>query len=77
VEVLSPSSVTYDRAIKSRRYAALGVPHLWFVDPDGRRVECFRLEAPAWRPVLEAEGDAAAEHPDWPGLTIRLADLWM
>jgi Uma2 family endonuclease len=32
VEVLAPSSIAYDRLTKSRRYAALGVPHFWIVD---------------------------------------------
>jgi len=74
-EVLSPATLAYDRATKSRRYAALGVPHLWLVDPESRRLDCFRLEGQAYRPVLEAEGDRVVEHPDWPGLAIRLADL--
>ena len=77
VEVLSPSTVTYDRATKSRRYAALGVSHLWFLDPNGRRLECFRLEGQGWRLVLEGDGDHTLEHPDWPGLVIRLGELWM
>ena len=77
VEVLSPSTVSYDRATKSRRYAALGVPHLWLVDPDGRRLECFRLEGQAWRLVVAGDGEHTVEHPDWPGLVIRLGDLWM
>ena len=77
VEVASPSTVDYDRTTKSRRHAALGVPHLWFLDPDGRRLECFRLESQVWRPVLEGARDDTVEHPDWSGLIIRLADLWM
>ena len=75
VEVLSPGTVSYDRATKSRRYAALGVPHLWLVDPESRRLECYRLEGQDYRPVLQAEGDEVVEHPDWPGLVIRLGDL--
>ncbi len=77
VEVCSPSTVTYDRTTKSQRYAALGVAHLWFLDPDGHRLECFRLEAGIWRPVVEGDGDRTVEHPDWPDLAIRLGDLWM
>ena len=77
VEVLSPSTMTYDRATKSRRYAALGVPHLWFADPVARRLECFRLDGGTRRLVLEGESDQTVEHADWPGLTIRLGDLWM
>ena len=77
VEVFSPFTVTYDRTTKSRRYAVLGVPHLWFLDPEGRRLECFRLEGQAWIPVVEGTSDDTVEHPDWPGLAIRLGDLWL
>jgi Uma2 family endonuclease len=77
VEVLSPTNVAYDRATKSRRYAALGVPHLWFLDPQARRLEGFRLERRAWQLVLEGEADSRLEPLDWPGLVIRLGELWM
>lgn len=77
VEVLSPSSMTYDRATKSRRYAALGVPHLWFLDPDGRRLQCFELDSQNWRLVLEEEGEHTVQHPAWQGLAIGLGELWM
>ena len=42
VEVLSPSSRQTDRSAKGKRYAALGVRHYWIVDPDARRIECYR-----------------------------------
>jgi Uma2 family endonuclease len=77
VEVLSPSTRAYDRGPKAERYAALGVPHFWLLDPDQRRLACHRLEAEAWRLVAEAAGAAVVEHPDWPGLTIRLDELWL
>ena len=75
VEVLSPSTGTRDRGAKARRYAALGVGHLWLLEPDTCRLECHRLEGQAYQLVIAAEGDATFEHPDWPGLTIRLAEL--
>jgi hypothetical protein len=33
------------------------------------------LEGAVYRPVVAAEGEATLEHPDWPGLTLRLAEL--
>ena len=45
VEVLSPSTTRHDRGRKARRYAALGIPHYWIVDPDARRIEYFELTA--------------------------------
>jgi Uma2 family endonuclease len=76
VEVLSPSTESYDRATKARRYAALGVPHLWLLDPQRQRLECLRLEASTCEP-LTVRGEDVLAHPDWPGLTVRLGDLWM
>ena len=76
VEVLSPSTRTRDRTVKARRYAALGIAHYWIVDPEARRIECFRAEAGAYALALDVEGDATLVPPDWPGLTIALAHLW-
>lgn len=75
VEVLSPSTLLYDRTTKSRRYAALGVPHFWLVEPEPRRLECYRLEGSAYQRVAVAEQNATIEPSDWPGLVIRLGDL--
>jgi Uma2 family endonuclease len=77
VEVAAPSTVAYDRSTRSHLYAALAVPHLWFLDPEGRTLQCFRLDGQAWRLVLEGASGDTVEHPDWSGLVIRLADLWM
>jgi Uma2 family endonuclease len=76
VEILSPASRIHDRKRKWGRYSALGVLHYWLVDPEVRRMECYRLEN--GRYVLASNGEDAATvaHPDWPGLTIDLASLW-
>lgn len=75
VEILSPTTLLYDRTTKSRRYAALGVPHLWLVEPEPRRLECYRLEGSGYQRVAVAEQNATVEPSDWPGLVIRLGDL--
>jgi len=76
VEILSPSTRNQDRNVKGRRYAELGVPHYWIGDPEGRRLECYRLEAGKYALIAHGEGDVVVIHPDWPGLHITLADLW-
>ena len=76
VEILSPSSRSHDRIRKARRYAALGLPHFWIVDPDAKRVECYRLKDRRYVLVTSGAGVAALAHPDWPGLLIELASLW-
>ncbi len=76
IEILSPSTREHDRSRKATRYAALGIPHFWLVDPDARRIECYRLEGPRYALATRGEGAAAVSHPDWPGLTLELAPLW-
>jgi Uma2 family endonuclease len=76
VEILSPSTRRRDRTRKSRRYAALGVAHFWLVDPDARRIECYRAEGGAYTWAVRGEGASRVLLPDWPGLVIDLALLW-
>lgn len=76
VEVLSPSTATFDRQVKARRLAALGVPHYWILDHDARRLECFTNESGAFSLAATAEGDAKIGAPGFGGLTIDLAPLW-
>lgn len=76
VEILSPSTAARDRTVKTRRYAAAGVQHCWLVDIESRRVECLRLDTDGYTLVAGAQGATTLSHPDWPDLTIDLADLW-
>ncbi len=46
VEVLSPSTESYDRNLKRKRYLESGVEEVWVIDIDERMVE-------VWRPDLE------------------------
>ena len=39
VEILSPSTVEWDRVIKRRIYSRYGVREFWIVDPEGRSIE--------------------------------------
>ncbi len=45
VEILSPSTVHYDRKKKKDLYLRSGVPEYWIVDPDRHVVEQFVLKA--------------------------------
>lgn len=76
VEVLSPGTAAYDRNTKARRYAALGVPHLWLVDPEARCIECHRLEGTDYRLLVTAGAADTLGHPDFPALSIPVAPLW-
>lgn len=76
VEILSPATREHDRSRKAARYAALGIPHYWLVDPDARRIECYRAEDGRYVLATRGEGAASVSHPDWPDLTLELAPLW-
>ena len=76
VEVLSPATAQFDRTIKAQRYAALGVPHYWLVDPASRQVECYRLAAGAYQSVASGGPEATLSHPDFPGLHISGKTIW-
>lgn len=72
VEILSPSTRVQDRGAKARRYAQLGIPHYWLVDPEIPRIECYRADSERYVLLLESEGQASTPHPDFAGLTIEL-----
>jgi Uma2 family endonuclease len=76
IEVLSPTIVVYDRTTKAQRYAALGIPHYWIVDPGSRRVECYRLERSVYHPVTSVGPEDTLTHPDFPAIQFSSSQLW-
>jgi Uma2 family endonuclease len=76
VEILSPSTRRQDRGVKAQRYAELGVLHYWIVDPEARRVECYRLADGVFEIRIDAQGETTIEHPDFEGLVLDVAALW-
>lgn len=45
IEILSPSTRSYDSNLKRKLYLDAGVPEVWLVDIDSRTVEVWRREA--------------------------------
>ena len=45
VEILSPSTKSYDRNLKRKRYLESGVEEVWVIDVDERMVEVWRPES--------------------------------
>ena len=76
VEVLSPNTTVYDRTTKAQRYAALGIPHYWIVDPEARTIECFRHHETTYQLAGAFGPTDTLTHPDFPGLRLSLAALW-
>jgi Uma2 family endonuclease len=41
IEILSPSTASYDRGTKMEAYQKFGVKEYWIVDPKEKRLDCF------------------------------------
>jgi Uma2 family endonuclease len=76
VEVVSPSSRSYDRVKKLRWYAQLGVPEYWIIDPEGRTLEQLVLRDGAYAIVTSLEGEEVFRPATFEGLEVPLAKLW-
>ncbi|MCY3879217.1 MAG: Uma2 family endonuclease [Rhodobacteraceae bacterium] len=75
-EVLSPSTRRIDQNEKRTIYAREGVPHLWFVDPDTRTLEVFRLLEGQWLLLATLTGGAAVSQPPFDAISFPLDALW-
>jgi Uma2 family endonuclease len=76
VEVLSPRTESRDRGIKMRQYAAAGVPHYRLLAGRTSSLEAYRLGAEGYE-LVGIYGPEDTFKPElFPGLEIRIADLW-
>jgi Uma2 family endonuclease len=71
VEVLSPTTASFDLGVKCRRYLARGVREVWIVDPGARTVEMRTRQGSALRGVGDVAESVAVE-----GLRVDLARLF-
>lgn len=70
VEVLSPSTRSWDRHTKRERYARRGVAELWLVDSDSRRVEIHRFAECRHGPLRTLSSAETLETPLLPGFRL-------
>jgi Uma2 family endonuclease len=75
-EILSPSTVRKDRAIKMPLYAQQGVQHIWLVDPLQRTLEVFENTSGKWLLLKVLENDNAVSLPPFETISFSLASLW-
>lgn len=59
VEIISPSSATYDRLTKHDTYEEAGIPEYWLVHPKRRTIEVFVLETGKYRSLGICKGEQA------------------
>lgn len=75
VEVLSPSSRTYDGKTKFKIHASHGVPKYWIVDPANREIAVFALMDGAYeRQPMNPEGSVTSRL--LPGLMVNPTALF-
>jgi Uma2 family endonuclease len=76
VEVISPSSLRYDRIVKLGYYLALKVPEYWLLEPTAQTLERFVHSKNGYLLRDTLEGDATFAPKEFRGLKIPLGQLW-
>ena len=74
-EVISPSTMTLDRAVKRLVYAREGVGHLWLVEPDARILEAFELRDGHWTLLETLTDDGPISLPPFEGISFEFGGL--
>jgi Uma2 family endonuclease len=75
IEILSPSSIRYDRVVKYRKYEQAGVREYWIVDPVTKSVQVCILENGRYRAALYNDTETAPVSV-LPGCVIDLAAVF-
>jgi Uma2 family endonuclease len=75
-EILSPSNARLDRTKKVFTYAALGVKHLWLVDPSDKTLVTYELESGSWKLVGSYVGNDLVRARPFDAIEWRLGTLW-
>jgi Uma2 family endonuclease len=76
VEVLSPSTATYDRATKLPIYADAGVPEAWLIDSHAKTVEVLKLQGKRYFVEATHASDQVRTSNLFPGWQLPLHDLF-
>jgi Uma2 family endonuclease len=75
-EVLSPSTLRTDRALKMPKYAHHGVCWLWLIDPDTRILEAFELHQGRWSLIATLTDDERVRVRPFDAIEFGLDALW-
>lgn len=70
VEVISPSSATYDRLVKYSVYEQAGVPEYWLVNTNAQTIEVFVLEKGQYRSLGAFQGEQPLQSTIVPGESV-------
>jgi len=76
VEVISPSSATYDRLVKYRVYEQAGVPEYWLINNKKQTIEVFVLEEGRYISLGAFHGEQAVQSRLVPGAAAPAAQFF-
>jgi excisionase family DNA binding protein len=76
VEIMSVTSRRRDRLHKMEIYRKAGIPHYWLTDPEERTLEAYSLRDGIYALVAAGEAGANFTHPEFPELTLDLAEIF-
>jgi Uma2 family endonuclease len=75
-EVLSDATEPIDRGRKMRIWRREGVGHIWFVSPERRTLEAYRLHNGLYSLLDTWEGDAIVRAEPFEAIELPLQALW-
>ena len=73
---LSPSTIRIDRTDKLTVYAAFGVGHCWYLDPDAETLEVFALDGETYRIAATFKDSDPVTAAPFEAHTFALNVLW-
>ncbi len=76
-EVLSPSTVSFDRVKKKRVYAREGVQHVWLIDPVAKTLEAFLLREGQSLELGSYSGDVTVRVAPFDAAELDLSAFWI
>lgn len=75
-EILSPSTIRFDRVEKVPLYAREGVGHVWLIDPRSQTLEVLRLERGRYVILGSFAGATEVRAEPFDGMALLLGELW-
>jgi hypothetical protein len=76
IECVSPGHEAHDEKTKRRWYAEFGVPNYWILDPFKQTLTCLILRDGAYQNDANGAGNQELRPSLFPGLLLRLAEVW-
>jgi Uma2 family endonuclease len=76
IEVLSPSTGSYDYSRKKRIYCERGVREYWIVDPEDRTIEIMVKEGVFYQTVALLRAPAMLESAMFPGFSMKVEEVF-